>query len=83
MTHRGRSVQGLQPADFEVVDNGVPQQVTYAAYEQIPLNVVLVLDASESLTGGRLEHLVDAGNVVLDGCNADDQAAPTHEIELM
>lgn len=74
-TERGRPVQGLQPADFEVLDNGVPQQVTYAAYEQIPLNVVLVLDASESLTGERLEHLVDAGNFVLDGLKADDHAA--------
>jgi VWFA-related protein len=74
-TERGRPVQGLQPADFEVLDNGVPQQVTYAAYEQIPLNVVLVLDASESLTGERLEHLVDAGNIVLDGLKTDDQAA--------
>lgn len=74
-TERGRPVQGLQPADFEVVDNGVPQQVTYAAYEQISLNVVLVLDASDSVAGERLEHLVDAGNVVLDGLKPDDQAA--------
>lgn len=74
-TERGRPAQGLRPADFEVVDNGVPQQVTYAAFEQIPLNVVLVLDASDSLAGERLEHLVDAGNVVLDGLKTDDQAA--------
>jgi VWFA-related protein len=74
-TERGHPAEGLQPAVFDVVDNGVPQQVTYAAYEQIPLNVVLVLDASDSLSGERLEHLVDAGNVVLDGLKTDDQAA--------
>lgn len=75
VTERGRPVQGLKPADFEVMDNGVPQQVHYASFEQIPLNVVLVLDASESLTGERLEHLVDASNVVIDGLKPEDQAA--------
>ena len=75
VTERGRPVVGLQPGDFQVVDNGVPQQVDYASFEQIPLNVVLVLDASESLAGERLEHLVDAGHVVLDGLKSDDQAA--------
>lgn len=75
VTERGRFIPGLLTTDFDVLDNGVAQQVTYAAYEQIPLNVVLVLDASASLTGERLEHLVDASNAVLDGCNVDDRTA--------
>jgi VWFA-related protein len=71
----GRPVRGLGPADFEVADNGVPQQVDLVSYEQIPLNVVLTLDMSDSLAGERLEQLRDASRAVLDGLTKNDQAA--------
>jgi hypothetical protein len=44
VTANGQPVRGLGPADFDVRDNGVPQQVDLVAFEQIPLNVVLALD---------------------------------------
>jgi VWFA-related protein len=71
----GRPVRGLGPADFEIADNGVPQQVDLVSVEQIPLNVVLSLDMSDSLAGERLEQLRDASRAVLDGLTRDDQAA--------
>jgi Ca-activated chloride channel homolog len=85
VTERGRPVLDLRPGDFEITDNGVPQRVDYASFEQIPLNVVLTLDASDSLAGERLQHLLAAGNVVLDRLKADDQAALVtfgHAIDL-
>jgi VWFA-related protein len=75
VTERGEPLAGLGPADFEVLDNGVPQRVDLVSFEQIPLNVVLAFDASDSVTGDRLEHLRAAGREVLAGLNADDQAA--------
>jgi len=75
VTERGRPVRGLTPADFEVLDSGVPQQVDYAAFEEIPLNVVFVLDMSVSVSGERLGHLQEAGAAVLEGLKAGDQAA--------
>jgi VWFA-related protein len=71
----GRPVRGLGPSDFDIADNGVPQQVDLVSYEQIPLNVVLSLDMSDSLAGERLEQLRDASRAVLDGLTRDDQAA--------
>jgi VWFA-related protein len=71
----GRPVRGLAPSDFEIVDNGVPQQVDLVSFDQIPLNVVLSLDMSDSLAGERLEQLRDASRAVLDGLTKDDQAA--------
>ena len=53
-------VAGLKPSDFEVLDNGVPQQVDLVSFEQIPLNVVLALDMSESVSGDRLDQLREA-----------------------
>ena len=67
VTENGQPVQGLTPADFEILDNGVRQRVDLASFEQIPLNVVLALDMSASLQGLRLGHLQTAGKSVLDG----------------
>jgi len=75
VTEGGRPLLGLQPADFDVSDNGVPQQVDLVSFEQIPLNVVLALDMSDSVAGERLSQLQDAGGAVLAGLTKDDQAA--------
>jgi len=51
----GRFIHGLGPADIDVYEDGVRQEVTYfreasgASEEKIPLSVVLVLDASGSM----------------------------------
>ncbi len=75
VTAGGRPVEGLAPADFEVMDNGVRQTVDLASFEEIPLNVVLALDMSASLQGLRLGHLQTAGSTVLDGLKPGDRAA--------
>jgi VWFA-related protein len=75
VTEGGRPVLGLGSEDFEVFDNGVPQRVDLVSFEAIPLNVVVVLDVSASVTGQRLEHLRAAGGALLDALKGDDQAA--------
>jgi len=74
VTDRGRPVRGLAAGDFEILDNGVPQQVEFASFEQIPLNVVMVLDMSASVVGERLTNLRAAGRAVLQGLKPADQA---------
>jgi len=75
VTDGGRPVLGLGPADFEVLDNGVPQTVEFVSYDQVPLNVVLAFDMSDSVAGERLEHLRSAGAAVLAGLKRNDQSA--------
>lgn len=65
VTEDGRPVRGLGRGDFEVLDNGVPQEVDLASFEQIPLNVVLAIDVSDSVAGERLDHLRRAGHAML------------------
>lgn len=72
---RGQVVRGLGPQDFEIRDDGVLQEVDLVRLEQVPLNVILGLDVSQSVNGERLDHLLGAGNVLLDRLNGDDRAA--------
>ena len=52
-----RPVTGLKAADFELLDNGVPQDITDVAYEKLPIDVTVLLDVSASVTGSILEEL--------------------------
>ena len=75
VTRDGRPIRDLTAADFEVLDNGVRQHVDLVSFEQNPLNVVLVLDTSDSLAGEPMRRLRRAGTAVLDGLRPGDQAA--------
>jgi Ca-activated chloride channel homolog len=75
VTRDGRPVTGLTPADFDVLDNGVPQRLDTASFEEVPLNVVLVLDASGSVEGTRAEHLRTASRAVLERLKPGEHAA--------
>jgi VWFA-related protein len=52
-----RPVMGLTAADFELLDNGVPQAITDVTYEKLPIDVTVVLDVSASVTGSALDEL--------------------------
>jgi Ca-activated chloride channel family protein len=72
---RGQIVRGLRPGDFEVRDEGILQEVDLVRLEQLPLNVILGLDVSESVNGERLDHLLGAGNTLLQRLSEGDRAA--------
>jgi VWFA-related protein len=52
-----RPVTGLKTSDFELLDNGVPQQISDLSYERLPIDVTVVLDVSASVTGAVLDQL--------------------------
>jgi VWFA-related protein len=73
VTAGGRPLEGLTAADFDVLDNGVPQRVDVATTAG-DVTMVLVLDTSGSVEGTRLEHLVAASQTVVDLLNPGDTA---------
>jgi len=75
VTDNGLPVLGLGAADFEIRDNGVLQQIDLVSFDEVPLNVVLALDMSDSVAGDRRERLQAAGEAILDGLQKNDQAA--------
>jgi len=79
----GRAVEGLAATDFEVLDNGVRQQVDFAALDQMPVNVVLALDMSGSVKGDRLSQLQEAGARLVDMLGPAERAAVVAFTELV
>jgi VWFA-related protein len=75
VTRDNHAVRDLKSSDFEVLDNGVPQTVDLLSFDQIPLNLVMVLDMSSSLTGERLAQLRSAGGQLVASLKKGDQAA--------
>ncbi len=54
---RIRVVTGLSAADFDVLDNGVRQEVTDVSFDKLPIDVTLALDVSRSVSGDTLDRL--------------------------
>jgi uncharacterized protein YegL len=81
----GVPVAGLTARDFALTDNGVAQDVESVTLERLPLSVTLVLDASQSVAGDRLRHLVQAGEGLTTALRTDDRAALitfSHKVDL-
>ncbi len=75
VTSSDRPVMGLGTDAFEVRDNGVLQRVELVSFDQIPLNLVLTLDVSASVSGERMAHLRQAATGVLRDLRPADRAA--------
>jgi Ca-activated chloride channel family protein len=64
----------LSQNDFQVLDNGVPQQIVTFGRDELPLTAVLLLDTSESMQGERLESVRRGTKAFLDGMKPSDEA---------
>lgn len=86
VTRGGRPVERLEAADFELLDNGVPQEISILDPGGIPLSVYLVFDVSSSLSSDELTHLRDAAVSFLDQLGPNDHAALlsfSHDLQLL
>ena len=85
VTRGGQPVSGLTAQDFALTDNGVAQVIDSVTLDQLPLSVLLALDTSQSVSGDRLRHLVDAGEGLIHALRRDDRAGLltfSHAIDL-
>jgi Ca-activated chloride channel family protein len=72
VTRNRAPVHGLTADDFELFDNGVPQQIDSIGFDDVPVNVMLALDMSGSVQGPRLEQLRRAALALFSGLAPGD-----------
>ena len=73
-TDNGRPIPNLTETDFEVLDNGKPQQVGSVLGDTEPLDVLFTLDRSASTRGETMMRLRESAAALLDALDADDRA---------
>jgi VWFA-related protein len=85
VTDDRRPVTGLTRQDFELLDNGVAQTIQQIYVEQLPVNVILVLDTSGSVDGERLTSLKNGATSIVGHLRPKDRAAIvtfSHRLDL-
>jgi Ca-activated chloride channel family protein len=50
VTDRGRFVSGLQQSQFKLIEDGIAQKIAHFSAEGSPLEIVVAIDVSESMT---------------------------------
>jgi Ca-activated chloride channel family protein len=65
----------LDQNDFQVYDNGKPQEIATFGKGEVPITAVLLLDTSESMKGPRLEAARRGASAFLSGMRPDDEAS--------
>jgi Ca-activated chloride channel homolog len=67
----------LAEEDFQILDNGVPQEIVTFGRDELPLTAVLLLDTSESMRERELEAVRRGAKAFLDGMKPADEAMVT------
>ena len=70
----GEIMDNLKKEDFEVREDGVAQKIALFSRDQLPLNLALVLDLSDSI-GPFLGPLREAANTTLAALKPNDEVA--------
>jgi Ca-activated chloride channel family protein len=73
-TKDGQIMANLKKEDFEAREDGVAQKVEIFSRDELPVNVALVLDLSDSI-GPFLAPLRDAATIALAALKPDDEVA--------
>lgn len=71
---QGRYIPNLNQSDFAIFQDGAPQEISFFAAEEEPLNVALLLDTSKS-TQGVLGEIKDAAQDFIKLLKPADRAA--------
>ena len=73
-TKSGQIIPDLKKENFELREDGAPQKIDIFSRDELPLNVALVLDLSDSI-GPFLTPLREAANTALSALKPEDEVA--------
>ena len=69
---RGRFITGLGPDDFEILEDGIPQEIRYFTADLTPVTSLLLLDTSASVRSS-LSAIQTAAYIFLRNMASEDQ----------
>jgi VWFA-related protein len=72
VTKGGRLVPNLKVTDFKLAEDGVPVSIDRLDHQDVPLQVVLLVDVSESVRDS-LRTIQDAATAFVDSLNPEDR----------
>jgi len=72
--HSAKFVRDLQPGDFVVYDEGVRQNVTFFESTRVPVDLILLIDTSSSMTD-KVDVVHEAASGFLKTLRPDDRGA--------
>jgi Ca-activated chloride channel homolog len=75
--HKGTPISGLTQKDFQVYEDGIPQQIEYFSHEDIPVTVGLVVDNSGTMEPKQSEVIASA-LAFARSSNPEDQMFVVH-----
>ncbi len=70
----GKPIAGLLPEDFQITEDGAPQQITYLSQDRLPLSIVFLFDLTETVQPV-LTSLAQGASMILDHLKPQDEAA--------
>ena len=68
------SIGNLKQSDFQIFEDGVPQEISFFDIGQVPTNYSLVIDNSGSLRQ-QIDKVIDAGKTIINTNNAEDETS--------
>jgi VWFA-related protein len=74
VSRNGNPVTGLTASDFEILDDGILQELNLVDPQDVYLSAMLILDTSASLSGPKLTHLRKGAHAFLDRLKKKDEA---------
>lgn len=69
----GHAVSDVRQEDVRVVEDNVPQTISFFSKEEVPLSYGLLIDNSGSMRT-QLDKVLDAGRLIINGNQPDDEA---------
>jgi len=70
----GNLISTLQPTDFTLTEDGIPQPITYFSHDQLPLSVVFLFDLTDTVRPA-LKPLADGARQILAHLKPQDEVA--------